>query len=602
MSQPAKETYTLENAKEHLKSLLGLMKIDKVIFIDDSLGKEPDVNNFIGLIRKIESINKLGGITDELLFIEYSGDLDFFVENIQRQWEQITPTEKIKCFEIAYKILEEKEEYTNINVSSVLQNFFDEDVLILYSPTEWETYFKSFQPGDKRIVALFDQDLKKEGGKYETIKGQDLILEVKKKGFRKHICPALFTFTIQDINEEIGTRTKIIQEFHEQKENISSEDFFVFTKDRLNKANLLVDAIKKLFLNEYCERIKNETTSIAKAAFDNTIKSLEALDTYSFDWAILKSSFKEGIWESETLLRIINIYYEDFIKEQMITSNYLLKTNDDLQNAHSISNIVDIPIENTINSPYKEPIQLREKELYESGEIINNLHKPVENGDVFELTFADDNTSLYIFIAQECDLMIRNQGLKKGNRNAKSGTFLKISEILPEKLKKFEWKNDNYKLEYLGDDFTKTANINFTESLQVDLSIVDLVMFNEKGKATLELTQENQRLNYFSSALKERYTILLTDFKNHLDSTFELISTLKIEPDSEAGANLINRLSKKLIIIGDMLVKQSIKNDSLTFEIKRVKHLRNPYSRFVLEKYMRFQARTAEQHDFAKKK
>ena len=549
MSQPVpKGEYTTEDAKQHLSLLLTLMKIDKVYFIDDSLSKEPDINEFLGLIRSINANDNLEIIKKGLPFIQYDSDLDIFVDNIQTQWEEMLPVEKIKCFEIAYEILDRKEEYTNINVSSVLQSYFNEGVLVLKTPTEWEAYFETFIPNNENIVALFDQDLSKEEGKYITKQGQDLILDVKKKGYESNIFTALFTFKIQKLDEEIETRTKIIHEFQKQDEVISSADFFVFTKDRLHKPHLLADAIKKMFLNQYCERIKNETIAIARTAFDETITVLETLDTYSFDLAVLKSSYKEGIWEVETLLRIINLYQEDFIKNRMIKDEYLLKTNGDFEKAHTISKLFNIPLsDNIATSPYSEPIQLRQKEIYEFGQVINNLHKPLENGDIFELIFEDDSKGTYILIAQECDLMIRNQGDKKGNRSAKNSVLLKVDEIPMVDVKKFKWKNDNYKIEYWGDDLKQTASINFTESLNVDLSILDMVSFNEEGKAILNLSNENIRLGHFSSSLKARYTFIIDTFKSSLDNLFQLISKLNMEEsDVEIEATLINNLSQKV--------------------------------------------------------
>ena len=170
-------------------------------------------------------------------------------------------------------------------------------------------------------------------------------------------------------------------------------------------------------------------------------------------------------------------------------------------------------------------------------------------------------------------------------------------------VKKFKWKNDNYKIEYWGDDLKQTASINFTESLNVDLSILDMVSFNEEGKAILNLSNENIRLGHFSSSLKARYTFIIDTFKSSLDNLFQLISKLNMEEsDVEIEATLINNLSQKVVIIGDKQVKKIVNNDSFNFSIRRIKRLRNPYARFVLEKYMRHLTRSAEQHDFAKNK
>lgn len=594
MSQPLSQTlYTIENAKEHLASLLHLMKIEKVYFVDDSLDNEPNVNEFIGHIRSIEDI---GNLKDNLSVVEFNDDLELFIDNIKDTWDNLTPVQKITCFEVVYKAL--GKDYTGLNVSSSLKPFFNEDILALCSPTQWVEYVQTHHVGSNNILVLFDQDLSKSAGAFETKKGEDLIMDIKKGGIRSNIFPALFTFTIQEVDEEIGERNRIIDEFTKKDENISSEDFFVFTKHRLHKPELLADAVKKLFLNEFSERVKNKTYKLTQNAFNKTINELKALDTYSFEAAVLKSSFKEGIWEAETLLRMINIYFEDFLKEEMIDSNYLLNTNEDLTNAHSISNCFDIALNEVQKSPYLKPKQLRAKEIYESGEIINTLHKPIENGDIFELKFENGETNSFILIGQECDLMIRNKGSKEGNRSAKSAILIKINDI--ENPRKYVLKNDNYVLEYFKEESFNPASINFTELLNIDLSILDLSVFDTNGKSNIDILSSNSRKEYFSSAVRKRYDVIEKELGDKLKYTFELLDKLGIDVTTEDGKNLIKQLSPKALIIGDLQIEKLVTRNEINFEIKRIKRLRNPYARLVLEKYMRHLARSAEQHDFAK--
>ena len=602
MSKPSTaKSYTPENAKEHLRSLLTLMNIDKVYFVDDSHQQEHELEEFIVLIGEIFKKGILYEIKEELTFIDLEShdDEDFLKDSIKNQWDSLTHSQKTKCFKVIYKKLDSNEA-TNLNVSPDLEKYFDNGVLELFSPTQWESFFNLLTPDfEKKILVLFDQDLSREEGKYTTLKGQDLILNIKKNNYRKFIYPALFTFTIDSLDKEIEERNNILQKFQIQGEDVTSEDFFVFTKDRLNYPNLLADAVKKLFLSEYCERLKNQTTTLAEQAFKDTINALENLDTYSFEAAILKSSYKEGVWEIETLLRVINIYFEDFIKEQMIKSNYLLNTNEDLIKAHQVSNQVNITTANEVmTSPYLKPIQLRAKEIYEAGQIINNLHKPIENGDIFELSFDDNSKGLYLLVAQECDLMIRNVGKKEGNRTSNSGVLLKIDIVT----KDFKVKNDNHKLEYFGTSNCELAEIKFTESLNIDLSIFDLVVFNTNGTAKLDLSKKYNRKNYLSSSLKQRFSILYDKFKTHNIDTYQLLKKLGISSRSKNGKLILNKVAQKAVIIGKQQVKNLSTIKCIEYQIKRVSRLRNPYARIVLEKYMRHLSRIAEQHDFAKEK
>ena len=53
--------------------------------------------------------------------------------------------------------------------------------------------------------------------------------------------------------------------------------------------------------------------------------------------------------------------------------------------------------------------------------------------------------------------------------------------------------------------------------------------------------------------------------------------------------------------LGDIKVKSTVNASTLSFEMRRIKRLRQPYSKILLEKHMRYLTRNAELHDFAKK-
>lgn len=601
--------YTIEVAKNHLKGLLELMGIDKVYFVDDSLSKLPDLDELVGLVNSIYSSGFLNKLNIEKLVIEFNEDVEIYTDNIKEKWGELSALEQIKYFEICYGILGRKKEFTDINISTALKDYFFDNVLVLCTPTEWQGYINTFN-NQYKILALFDQNLTKEGGIFTTKKGQDLILEVKQKGFRKSIFPALFTYTIQKLDEEIDERERIINEILENGDDISSEDFFVFTKERLNKANLFIDSIKKLFLNEHSEKIKNATISILGKAFEKTVKELKTIDTYSFDLAVLKSSLIEGVWEAETLLRIINIYFEDFIKTEMLSSNYLLTTNESFSVAHSVSKSCEIPLEGAIESPYLNPIKLRQKEIYELGENINGLFKPIENGDIFELIDSNYKKHLYILVAQECDLMLRTNGKRK----LETGVLLYISKSTFQKIEKEEkmafesakkkqqshvfW-DTRYKLGYF--DNNNIGIVKFThDPLIVDLNFLDIVSFNTSGEIITQIDENINKLT--SSSLKLRELLVK---KSITLKIMEINKILKNFPrNSEVYKNIYSKLTPELVIVGNIKVSAQIKyeinSNSVYMSVKRIKRLRQPYSRLLLEKYMQYLTRNAELHDFAK--
>ena len=145
----------------------------------------------------------------------------------------------------------------------------------------------------------------------------------------------------------------------------------------------------------------------------------------------------------------------------MITNNYLASTNPDICAATELSK-VEFNIEEYVN-PYSERLKLRHQEIYEAGELINSLRKPIDNGDIFTITEGEKKGKKFILVAQECDLMVRGED---GKRGARIAILLEIETYSEKKLlkeindkyekdsKKRKFNNhffaDRYKLDYLN--------------------------------------------------------------------------------------------------------------------------------------------------------
>jgi hypothetical protein len=156
-------------------------------------------------------------------------------------------------------------------------------------------------------------------------------------------------------------------------------DVKVFTHLRQILINL-----KKACLNTYCEQIKEDTVSIIQEAQRRTIEKINTFDTYDFDQTVFQSSFTEGVWEPETLLRITDVIFKDEIRGLMLDQGYVNKTNGMICAAREVSGIkVDLKDE---QDSHKEKFKLRHQELYESPKLLNQLRRPIDNGDIFKIT------------------------------------------------------------------------------------------------------------------------------------------------------------------------------------------------------------------------
>ena len=102
---------------------------------------------------------------------------------------------------------------------------------------------KEILPG-KKIMVIFDQDLKLAKGRYseQLVQGEQLILELKNKAVADKVIISLLTHTTTSCDQELPKRSEIC----ERITALNVSDFFVLAKVRLEKPPLFADGLKKI--------------------------------------------------------------------------------------------------------------------------------------------------------------------------------------------------------------------------------------------------------------------------------------------------------------------------------------------------------------------
>jgi hypothetical protein len=362
------------------------------------------------------------------------------------------------------------------------------------------------------------------------------------------------------------------------------------------------DGIKKACLNSRFELIKAKTKELFDAAYKDTSDELSALDTYHFDEVILKSSAKEGVWEAETYLRIFDILFDEHFKKQILTDSYITTVNKEISLAKEISEIQFMVADNA--QPNESKFGLRHKEIYEDGELVNKLRFGVNNGDIFNI-YEGHNNGDYILVAQECDLMVRNDGTRSGTH----GYLFKIetlsnaqlsSEIQNRAKKGEQFFSDKYQLPYFVKDTNKSGIVRLSDTIVVDLNFLDMAVFNDAGEITYNVDEAaGFDKNLYNTSWCNRHNLLLellTEKANGLDSYYEEIA--KIDP---AFQSVLKRSVNFSLAFKESYGKtENYVNRTFNFGVRRSGRLRSPYSKILLDKYALYLSRNADLHDFAK--
>lgn len=591
-----------------LGELLDLLNIKEAYYVDDYNKIDP-LPTIITTSKKLFNENKREELSN--IFLESIEtnvpDEDALGNEIYKNWEALESVEKDN---IATKIFEITEnDYSSLDYrrTKELQNSFPKEYLKLITPDEWDKVFKELKKKYKKegkVLILFDQDLTKaEGAKFKSgvIKGQNLILKLKTSIIKKNAYCALITHLITDTSKELAERNKVIKDLSDK---ISVKDFFALTKERIQNPDLLCDGIKKTLLNGYCEEIKEHSKKIIEDAQANALQKIIELDTYDFDHTVLRSSYSEGVWEMNTLFRIAGNFYNDEVKDLMNKTNYPKNVNPFIKKAKTISDVRFNIEPGTF--PYTQKYELRHQDIYDKGSIVNILHLPLENGDIFEIT-EGKGKGYYILVAQECDLMMRTSPL--GSRSVDTGILLKIKSYTRKDLEEiiiryyetnhFEnhFFSNKFKLDYFIRETNDIGLLRFTDTYLANLDILDLCVFNKAGEASLDLSEKFDS-DLISTAWEHRHKKVLDVFiknANLLDKLIPEINTLK----ADIRDQITKRVTLKLDPINELGKSDNYAGRKFNFGIKRIMRLKTEGANYLMDRYFKHQSRIAEQHDFA---
>lgn len=601
--------------KAKIEKLFALLKIEKVFFIDDLVNHNLTKENFIGLTQSILADGKIADLRSINIqnAIDFTKDEQILIDHISEVWDSIRPGKQKSYFEKLYTIAGTPDIIKDFKACVGLAEFFQGTQIEFLNPNAWDEkrdiLLGQIENG-KQAIVIFDQDLSKAQGRFEQgTQGEQLILELKQLNISNKVIIALLTHTVTSYDQELPRRREICRRIPA----LSIIDFFVLAKSRLDKFEVFGDGLKKVLLNTYCEQVKYKTIEIIKAAQTTTIEELQKLDTYDFDYTVFKTSNTEGVWEPETLLRITDVIFRDAVRAQMLQSDYVSSMNKNICSAKEIAN-VEFKVENP-GEPYKTRFKLRNQEIYEPGEYLNGLRKPIDNGDIFIVTDGELKDKKFILVGQECDLMVRGKIEDKGERGARSATLLEIEDMSDlqliaeisrkynSEMKKKKFSNhfyaDRFKLDYFKSGSNDLGLVHFSKAITADLNILDLIVFNEMGEAVLDLSAPTFKSEFHNFAWNSRYELISKEFKElaeNLDAKYLAISGLENVATKNAIQADINR---QFTFIRKAGIQVNYENNKFSFGLKRISRLRNPKAKHLLDRYYLHLARLAEQHDFA---
>ncbi len=287
--------------------------IYKVVYIDDEINctktsLEP-IQTKIQSLAEILDINGLNAILE----VNLPPDNATISSTVGNLWDGLPDSKKSLVFDWAFKDSDQE-----VDDKKVIQldKIFKFQNFTKYSPIEYNdqkpTLFDDVPQG-KKVFFLFDHILTKCGGIYSVTTGLDLIKSIiDDKNLKNKTYCTLLTNKILEPEDELNKR----QEFALEK-TINANRFFALAKKRINEDSFFIDGIKKTVLNTQLDLLKRKSLEVINHSYKKVRSTVNDIDTYAFDQAVLKSSLTEGVWEGETFFRISKFLFEFYIHEKV---------------------------------------------------------------------------------------------------------------------------------------------------------------------------------------------------------------------------------------------------------------------------------------------
>ena len=320
------------------------------------------------------------------------------------------------------------------------------------------------------------------------------------------------------------------------------------------------------------EEVRSGVMNATRQGLDAGLERFSELDLPTLTSIAFESSHIEGAWEVETILRVVRAFVEESLDNHVYGDSEIADAVKTIGAAASVSTGTDERL-------IKAAFEIQHAERYVTSDYLAERRMALANGDLFEITDPSGATSLWVLVAQACDLAIRSNGKRNG-----SPTHLTVAPV--------EHKTNAPHgahvelLHYFPPDSAR-AFVRLTMPAYVPTAILDLAAFSATGEAVWTRGVEMDAMRV--AGWEKRATKVSEQFEGTLHDHDHL------DDDSRRR---ICELS--LPAVHDPEILPNVHGDTIRYPIRRVGRLRERQADAVLQAFGLALSRTAEVHDLAR--
>ena len=229
--------------------------------------------------------------------------------------------------------------------------------------------------------------------------------------------------------------------------------------------------------------------------------------------------------------------------------------------------------------------KIEDEETYESSNYINKTYSQICNGDIFKI---GQSSREFILLCQPCNLEIRTNGKRK-KEDFDQFYLVPVRTLAAGEVKK------EYEVDLRSTEGSTKKVVEFANYHRISLTLLDLVSFNENGKAFIDLKQtieSHPQRSIIPRNMMIRYGIIWKRIKDYKDK-YDIIQASGLD---KKDIDCLGREFCRPFEMGDsMVAKHPRKVDGkphvLDFSIERVDRYKDPFAKDLLSLFMAYLSR-----------
>ncbi len=406
-----------------LKTLLDIAEINQVIWIDDLFSTPSEEDLRIQIRSKIAELEvyHLKPIHQAFKSINFKADDPILQKQIEDVLYENSENLPELLDSITQQLKDQKPDKTetaeDLNPEQIEALHIAFENVSTYSYRKWKSVEKDvLSYCSEKTLILIDRNFDKEGASKNA--GDDILAMAIELASSAN-CILLTHWVTQKETENL--RKEIAAD---TSNGIEIYQFSVMSKAELgpkpeDAEPRLAKALRVILTHRFCYDLAHESVSVMRDSLETAAHDLVNLSIFNLDQSIFENSLEEGASELDVLNRIL------FLRQRVMTKDKFANDPEihvKLKKMREIRAIQEIMSPPGIDAESKSKLhEWRVSEVFESEDLVNQIHSPLMCGDIF----VNINTEIkFILLAQPCDISVRADG----KRSTEEAIFVRMVE------------------------------------------------------------------------------------------------------------------------------------------------------------------------------